>query len=501
MTTPPPLPVEELREGAGRAGPDGARNRVPTGVPGLDEILHGGLVRGRTYLVRGGPGAGKTTLGLHFLTAEGGPALFISLGEPEEQLRANASLRGFDLAEVAFLDLSPSRDFFAEVETYDIFSPAEVEREPTTERIVARVEEVKPERVFLDAMTQFRYLATDAFQFRRQVLSFLRFLVEAGATVVFASEGTEANPDDDLQFMADGVIDLCATPDARSVEVTKLRGSGFEPGRHGLRLTDRGLEVFPRLAPGTHGREFTAEAVSSGVPELDELLSGGIERGTVTIVSGPSGVGKSTLALQFMKEAAGRGERSVAYLFDEGIDTLTARCRAVGIPVDAMVARGTLSLVPVEPLRFGPDEFAAEVRRAVETEGARIVLIDSIAGYELCVRGEDLVGHVHALSRYLKNMGVTAILVHEVEAVAGGFRITDVGTSYLADNVVFLRYLELGGELRKAIGVLKKRTSDFEKALRELEITRYGIKVGRPLSDLRGILTGTPDAVARPGPG
>jgi circadian clock protein KaiC len=283
--------------------------------------------------------------------------------------------------------------------------------------------------------------------------------------------------------------------------VTKLRGSGFEPGRHGLRLTDRGLEVFPRLAPGTHGREFTAEAVSSGVPELDELLSGGIERGTVTIVSGPSGVGKSTLALQFMKEAAGRGERSVAYLFDEGIDTLTARCRAVGIPVDAMVARGTLSLVPVEPLRFGPDEFAAEVRRAVETEGARIVLIDSIAGYELCVRGEDLVGHVHALSRYLKNMGVTAILVHEVEAVAGGFRITDVGTSYLADNVVFLRYLELGGELRKAIGVLKKRTSDFEKALRELEITRYGIKVGRPLSDLRGILTGTPDAVARPGPG
>jgi len=477
------------------------QDRLSTGIPGFDEILHGGLIPGRAYLVRGQPGTGKTILGLHFLSsgAEAGEkSLYITLGESAEQIRTNAEALGFDLKGIAFLDLSPTSQFFTEIQTYDIFSPAEVEREPTTQQIINQVETLKPQRIFLDAMTQFRYLSPDAFQFRKQVLSFLRFLREQGATVLFTSEGSEEAPDDDLQFMSDGVIHLTFSSEERSVSVSKFRGSDFRSGDHSMRLTQTGMEVFPHLMPQVYSQEFALEVLSSGVPELDELLHGGFERSTITIISGPSGVGKSTLGLQFMKEAAGRGERSVIYAFEERKETLLHRCEGINIPVHAMIERGTLSVVQIEPLHYTPDEFANLVRYEVEQQKARIVMIDSISGYRLSVRGNELVIHIHALCKYLQNMGVAVLLINEVETITGDFRPTEIGISYIADNLVFLRYLEMEGELRKAIGVLKKRMTDFEKTLREFEITRYGIKVGKPLTNLRGILRGTPDWVDPP---
>ncbi|PWH12681.1 MAG: recombinase RecA [Anaerolineae bacterium] len=473
-------------------------SRLSTGIAGLDEILKGGLLPSRSYLVRGGPGTGKSTLGLHFLiigVANGETSLFITLEETEANIRRNAEARGFDLNGIHFLDLSPTSEFFVEVETYDIFSPAEVERMPITEKIVERVTALKPQRVFLDPMTQFRYLATDVYQYRRQVLSFLRFLVEQGATVLFTSESSAEAPDEDLQFMSDGVIELNREEQGRSVTVHKLRGSDFRPGKHSLRLTSAGIEVHPRLLPEEHVHKFTMEAISSGVPELDEMLNGGLERGTVTFVTGPSGVGKTTLGLQFMKEAAGRGERSVVYTFEEEVEVMLRRAESINIPARTMVERGTLHVMKVEPLRWSPDEFAQLVRHQVEVEKARVVMLDSVAGYRLSLRGEDLTGHLHALGKYLQNQGVVVLLIAEVADVVGDFRVTEAGISYLADNVVFMRYLEINGELRKAIGVLKKRLSDFEKTLREFEITRYGIKVGKPLTGLRGILKGIPEWV------
>lgn len=470
--------------------------RLSTGIPGLDEVLCGGLLPRRTYLVRGGPGTGKTTLGLQFLShgvAHGERSLCISLAEPEAEMRRNAESLGLSLDDVRFLDLSPTPEFFAETETYDIFSPAEVEREPTTQRIIGVVEELRPTRVFIDAMTHFRYLASDPYQYRKQVLSFLRFLTEHGATVLFTSERSPEAPDEDLQFLADGVINLTYTSQGRSLAVTKFRGSDFLPGKHSMRIGPGGVQVFPRLVPEAYRREFTREVISSGVPELDELLHGGLERGTVTIITGPSGVGKTTLGMQFMKEAAGRGERSVVYLFDEAEETLINRCEGINIPVRAMMGRGTLSLMYVEPLRFTPDEFAHRVRQEVERENTSIVMLDSLAGYRLSVREENLVAALHALSKYLANMGVTVLLINETESVVGEFRPTEAGISYLADTIIFLRYLEMRGEIHKAVGVLKKRLSNFEKTLREIEITRYGIRVGRPLTDLRGILSGVPE--------
>lgn len=475
--------------------------RLSTGVPGLDEILNGGLIAGRSYLLRGGPGNGKTTLGMHFLAegvARDEPALFISMGEPQDQLREDAQALGLNLEGISFLDLSPTAEFFAEVETYDIFSPAEVEREPTTHKIVEAVEQLKPRRIFVDSMTQFRYLSTDSFQYRKQSLSFLRFLIGHGATVLFTSESSPEVPDDDLQFLSDGVIQLDFAPEGRTVSIIKLRGSGFHSGPHSLRLSSRGMEVFPRLRPSRRLRDFVAEPISSGVPELDELLHGGLERGTITIISGPTGVGKTTLGIQFMKEAAGRGERSVIYAFEEGVDTLLNRSENINIPVRTMMERGTLSVVQVEPLRYTPDEFASMVRREVEVQEARIVMLDSTAGYSISMQGRDLVTHLHALGMYLKNQGVTVFLINEVESVTGEFRATQDNVSYLADNIVFLRHLEVNGEIRKAIGVLKKRTSNFEKTLREIQITRYGLKVGQPMLGLRGILTGMPEFIELP---
>lgn len=477
-------------------------NRCPTGIAGLDEVLHGGLVRERAYLVRGGPGTGKTTLGLHFLlagVAEGESTLLITLESNRAQLQADAETLGLDISGIAMLDLSPTRDFFAENRSYDIFSPADVERDPTTQQIMQAVQERKPARVFVDAITTLRYLSPDAFQFRKQALSFLRFLVESGATVVMSSEPTASVPDDDLRFMSDGIIEVDVSPGhgtlRRTLSVTKLRGSDFEGGRHSMRLTEQGMVVYPRLVPAAHEQEFTVERVPSGLPELDEMLGGGIERGTISIFSGPSGVGKTTLGMQFMREAAARGERSVVYAFEEQVGTLLHRSDHIGIPVREMIGAGTLSVVQVEPLRFSPAEFALLVRKEVETHGARVVMIDGISGYRLTLAGDDLVPQLHALGRYLKNMGVTVIFINEVESITGDFRATEVGVSYLCDNLVFLRYLEIDGTLRRAIGVLKKRLGDFGKTLCEFEITDGGLRVGEPLAGLRGVLTGTPEWV------
>ena len=481
------------------------RTRLSTGVKGLDEILHGGFIPHNAYLVRGGPGCGKTTLGLHFLSAgvaSGETTLFITLGETEEQIRTNAANIQMNLGGIHFLDLSPTSSFFSEIQTYDIFSPADVEREPVTRSIMDEIERIKPSRVFIDAITQFRFLSSDAFQFRKQILSFLRYLLERQITTLFTYETSETLPDDDVQFISDGVIKLSSSDTGRHVSVSKFRGSGYHTGTHAMRLTSAGMEIFPRLLPGDYRRDFEMATISSGIPELDELLHGGLERGTVTITSGPTGVGKTTIGIQFMKEAAGRGERSVIYTFEEDTPTLLQRCESINCPARSMVERGTLSVVQIEPLRYTADEFALLVRKEVEEKNARIIMIDSIAGYRLSVRGDDLVAHLHALCKYMKNMGVTVLLVNELETISGDFRATEIGISYLADNILFMRYMERYEkdrlEISKIIGVLKKRLSDFEKTPREIRITRYGIKVGHPMDGIKNVLGQRPEMVQTP---
>ncbi|MFC7325313.1 ATPase domain-containing protein [Halorubrum rutilum] len=480
--------------------PEPLPERLSTGIAGLDEVLSGGLIPERSYMIRGQAGSGKTILSLHFLQRgvdEGETSLFVNLEEDARDLKANAAALGFDTDAIEFLDLSPSADVFTEEQSYEVFAPSEVESEPLTERIVEGVTAVDPDRVVVDPLTQLRFLLSDDYQFRKQVVGFMRFLKDQGATVVFTVQNTDSLPTDDLEFITDGTVRLGTEEYGKTIDVPKFRGSSTQSGDHAYRVTDGGIEVYPALQPGKHTGEFTAEQVSSGIEGVDDLLHGGLERGTVSIISGPTGVGKTTLSTQFMKEAAERGERSVIYLFEENRQTFLTRSRAVGIPVDEMLERGTLRVNEVEALERSPQEFARMVREEVEERGADIVMVDGIAGYRLTLRGEDgmMLQQMHALGRYLKNMGVTAVFIDETRNITGQFQATVENISYLADNIVFLRHLEVQGEMRKAIGVLKKRTSDFERTIREFRITSDGVRVGEPMTGLRGILSGTPEVV------
>lgn len=473
-------------------------DRVSTGIEGLDTILQGGYFPGRTYLVAGGPGTGKTLFGLAFLDAAPSDALFVNLEEDVTELKRNAAAVGIDTASVEFLDLSPGADAFEEG-AYNVFEAADVERAPITDRIREVVTEREPDRVVIDPISQFRHLTSDDYQFRKQIVALSRFLKRSGATTVVTAKSTDATPSDDLQFLSDGNVVLSRSENGRRLSVPKFRGSGTRAGDHAFRITDDGVRVFPELVPG-EPTEVALEPVPSGVPELDQLTNGGLERGTISVIAGPTGVGKTTLGTQFVKEAAGRGERSVVYLFEENRQTYLTRSEQINVPVRQMLDRGTLELEEIEALELSPQEFAARVRHEVEQRGAEIVMIDGLAGYELTVRADeaDARRRLHALGRYLKNRGVTTILIDETSDVTGPFRATEEGISYLTDNIVFLRHVEIGGELRKVIGVLKKRTSDFERTLREFAITEHGITVGEPLRNLRGVLSGTPEQVGDP---
>ncbi len=235
------------------------------------------------------------------------------------------------------------------------------------------------------------------------------------------------------------------------------------------------------------------------------MLHGGIERGTITILSGPSGVGKTTLGIQFSTQAAKRGERSLVYLFEEPSTTLIERCEKINIPIHSMIKAKKLSLLYIEPLRYSADEFANLVRYEVEQENATTVLIDNISSYRLSLRGEDLVSHLHGLCKYLQNMGVTVILINELESVTGAFRITEHGISYLADNIIIMRYMEKllrdRTEIGTCIGVMKKRLSDFDKSVRKFDVTETGIKVSKPLPIVHGLLSGIPKWIEEPGEG
>lgn len=479
--------------------------RLSTGINGLDDILNGGLIPKRTYLVRGGPGTGKTTLGFHYLIAgikNNHKSIFITLTESQKKMREDAENRGFDIKNIKFVDLSPSSKFIEESRDYDLFPSSEVDQKPLIDEIIKKIKENKPDRVFFDGITQLRYLSNDSFQFRKQILSLIQFAVIHNITLLLSSEASNNSPDDDLQFMSDGVINLEYNNNRRIINISKFRGSSFLKGNHSMKIKGDGINIYPKLRPETKKNDYKIESISSGIPEIDELLHGGLERGTTTVLSGPSGVGKTTLGIQFTKAASSRGERSVVYTFEESKETILKRLDSINIPVRKMIEERSLLIEKVNPLEYTPDEFTYKVKQEVEENDTKIVMIDSISGYKLAFENmangnkeTEMVRNLHALTEFLMNRGIMVLLINEIANITGEFRVTELGISYMADNIVFLRYLEMQGELRKAIGVLKKRLSNFENKMRQFEITKHGIKVGEPLTQLRGILTGNPEFI------
>ncbi|ELY56978.1 ATPase domain-containing protein [Natronococcus jeotgali] len=469
-----------------------------SGINGLDEILNGGLAKGRMYLVRGEPGTGKTLLGMHFLE-EGlqndETVLFIHGEESRREILANGGAVSIDISDAEFLDLGPESDFFTDDDSYDLVEPSDIERDRYTKRIHEAIEEINPSRVVLDPISQLRYVEANEYQFRKRILSFMRFLKQHEITVlVTATLYSDPEYDTELRSLSDGIIKLTRGEDGRRVEATKHRALGQLDGDHGMEIRESGLEIFPRLIPESHEHAYTPELIHSGIDELDELLGGGFDQRTVTFISGPTGAGKTSTGTQLLTQAARDGLNSAIYLFEENMETFTHRSEAIDIPVTELREDGSLSVTEVEPLALSSEEFAHMVIDQVEKAETDIVMIDGIDGYTISIQGhqQDLVRELHALARYLKNRGVTVLITNEISEITGISEATDNQLSYIADNIAFVSYVEMDGSLRKVIGVLKKRTGDFEKTLREFEITGDGIYVGEPLTGLHGILQGSP---------
>ena len=366
--------------------------RLSTGVEGLDEILHGGLLPGQAYLLRGRPGAGKTTLALQFLMEgirRGESALYVTLNESEAELRAGAAAHGWDLGDLEILEILPGDEDLSPESQYSIFHPGDVELAPTTSKITEAMERRKPTRVAFDSLTEVRLLSRDAVRYRRQVLALKGFLRARGATTLFLGESAHPEFDAEAATIAHGVIALEQElgpdgMDRRHLRVEKYRGSDYEAGVHAARIVRGGLEVYPRLVAPLKDPEFEPAALASGIAALDRLFGGGLDRGTCTMIGGNSGVGKSSLGLAFLAAAAAEGERAVLYSFDEWPAEVIHRSESIGLAVRGPMERGLLHVQKVNPLGLPPEQFCNWVRGAVEREGTRLVMIDTVNGYELC---------------------------------------------------------------------------------------------------------------------
>jgi circadian clock protein KaiC len=477
-------------------------NRITTGIPGLDDVVGGGLVGENTYLIVGGAGTGKTVLSFQWLLEGrrvGERCLYITLAEPGGKIERNVGSFGWALGGIELLDLTPSDATDAPAEEYEVFPPSDVERATLWDRIYAAVDATKPDRLVIDSVTQLRYLSTDEYQFRKQIFALVAFLDRRGCTSFLVFEPTELERETSVALAVDGIMRLRreVSPGRviglRSVEVEKLRGSDFMSGLHPMRITGHGIHVYPHKIESPGSESPGAEQLRSGVAELDNLLGGGIESGTATIVSGPCGAGKSTLGMQLLTQACADGKRAVLYAFEESEPAILTRCDGIGIPAAKMVERGDLAIVRVNPLQLYPDEFLEIVRGAVEDDGRSLVMIDSLRGYGLAMEEfGTMTANMSNLVTYLNGRGETTILVNEAEAITGDLRATEFAVSYIADNVILLRYAEYEGTVIKVIACLKKRLGGFQPELRRLQIGPGGVRVSERLEHLRGILTGVP---------
>ena len=474
-------------------------SRLSTGVESLDGVLRGGLLPGQVYLVRGQPGSGKTTLAMQFLQAgvrRGEPALYITLAETEAQLRMASASHGWGLDGVHILDIRPGHRDLSPESQYTIFHPADVEMTPVTRSITEAVERIGPTRVIFDSLTELRLLTRDLPRYRMQALALIDYLTAQGATTLFLGESGYPELDVEITPIVQGVLSLALSVgddglERRSLRVEKYRASDYHPGEHALRIVRGGLQVFPRLLIPEQGREFETQAITTGNAELDEMLGGGLDKGTCTLLVGNSGCGKSTLGLTFLVASAERGERAVLYTFDEEPHTIAHRREAMGMPIRGPLEGGTLHIRKVNPNGLYPDEFASWVQEEVERRGARMVMIDTLNGFGLCMADLDsFLGHLQQLVNWLRGQGVSLILTHELANVTGDLVFHPTAMSYITDTVVLLKSFEAGGEVRWAIGVLKKRLTAHETRFREFELTKDGMHIGEPLVQLRGILQG-----------
>ena len=474
-----------------------------TGVVGLDDILGGGLPAGQMYLLEGNPGTGKTTIAMQFVlegVQAGEKVLYVTLSEPKSELIGSAMSHGLDLTTLPIVEFVPDEQTLSPDSQYTVFHPSTVELADTVQRLTDEIDKLQPARLVIDSLSELRLLASDKMRYRRQLLALKHYFSQRSMTVLLLDDRTAEGEDLQLQSIAHGVLFLEKVSRSfgitrRRIEVLKLRGSAYREGFHDYNIVRGGVVVYPRLVASEHAVDFPVEQIKSDLPALDAILGGGLDRGSSVLIMGPSGVGKSTIAMQYACAAADRGESAVFYSFDEGVRSARLRAEGLGMKIGKHLDSGRMCMTQVDPAELAPGEFEWQIRNSVENGDARVIVIDSLNGFLNAMPGEnDLVLHLHELLTYLNQKGVVTILVLTQQGLVGGMQ-SPFDVSYLADTVVLLRYFESAGAIHQAISVLKRRIGEHERTVREIRFTDGGIHISDPLVHFRGVLTGVPEVL------
>jgi circadian clock protein KaiC len=483
-------------------------HRLHTGVPGLDDILFGGFPQGHLYLIEGDPGTGKTTLALQFLLEgirKGERTLYVTLSESRNELEQVARSHGWRTEHLDIFEMIPPEDDLKPESQYTVFHPSEVELADTIAGILRRVDEVQPQRLVFDSLAELRMLARDPLKYRRQILALKRHLSGGNITVLLLDDRTSNNNDDlQLQSIAHGVIVMQGIGRdygirRRRLEVKKLRGSAFREGYHDYIIRTGGLAIFPRLIAAEHKPGFERKPVPSGIQELDDLLRGGIDTGTSTLLTGPAGCGKSTIAFRYAYASAQRGEKAMIYTFDESLATLIERASGLGLDPRPVMESGLLQMEQIDPAELSPGEFVTRIRQLVDAQQLRLLVIDSMNGLLNAMPTEQYLAlQLHELLSYLGQQGIATIITLAQAGVIGSNMQSPVDVSYLADTILLFRYFERAGQIRQAISVVKKRSGPHERTIRELFLEPGKISIGHPLAEFEGVLTGVPRLLVTP---
>jgi len=497
--------VSTAESGNGRVSPVATATRsvelFATGIAGLDDILGGGLARNHLYLIEGDPGTGKTTIAMQFLmegTSRGQKGLYVTLSESKTELLEIARSHGWSLDGIEIFELGPDEEHLKAEAQYTVFNPSEIELADTTNAVLSEVDRLQPERVVFDSLSELRLLARDSLRYRRQILGLKQYFSGRNCTVLLLDDRTAERHDLQLQSIAHGVVMMESVEreygiKRRRLEVKKLRGSRFREGFHDYCIRRGGVEVYPRLVASEHLLTLQPTQLKSGIAALDTLLGGGLDSGTSTLLLGPAGCGKSTIAARYAVSEVERGGSAALFAFDESLATLLIRGKGLGLDIKKHVDSGKFSLRQVDAAELSPGQFVDEVRQLVEKRDLRLLIIDSLNGFLNAMPGEKFLAmQLHELLAYLSQKGVATLMTVAQHGFVGTNIDTPVDVSYLADTVLLFRYFEAAGEVRQALSVIKKRSGEHERTIRELVMKNGAIGVGNILTDFEGVLTGSP---------
>ncbi len=474
--------------------------KAGSGVTGLDSVLRGGFPRGCVYLLDGNPGVGKTTLAVQFLmegVKHGESCLYVTLSESKAELEAVALSHGWNLKGIHIIELSAVESALGSKSQNTMFQSAEVELSALSTLLTDEVARIKASRVVIDSLSEMRLMAQNPLRYRRQILAFKQKFAAQGCTVLLLDDGSAVGADSQVQSIVHGIVSMAMAPlkygiFRRSLSVAKLRGVQYREGSHDYVIRKGGIAVFPRLIAAEHHTQFRKQVLSSGNKELDALVGAGFHAGTSNLLIGPAGSGKSTIAAMFAHAAATRGDQVSYFAFDESNQILLNRAREMQLDFAPLVKAGRIKLRQIDPAQVAPGELAFNIVRDVEQDKTQVVVLDSLNGYVNAMPHEEfLYLHLHELLTYLNQQGVMTIMILAQHGLVGPMG-APVDVSYLADTVVLTRFFEARGAVRKAISVIKKRSGRHESTIRELELLNGGMRIGQPLDDFEGVLTGVP---------